>query len=351
MTSEWIEYRRQTLAWGRISFLIWPITTCALFTLVNWIVAGSDASFLTILRDDAVYAWTISGLLYFLYAIAYALLIALDVPQRWKLSRGGWFHIGVSAPGMVFGVVLSGWLCAKLHHQPFIWSRDLIETLFISSILGVACFFWGGYVRYRHEYNEAQCLSLQGQMNPHFLFNSFNSLTEAIESGCGNAAEMTLSLSQLYREILESSKRRTSSLDVETSIVRKYLELEKMRLGDRLRFNIELPEFPERVFLPSLVAQTLVENAIKHGIAQAREGGELTLRIAPEGGRFRLSVINTGKALEPSYREGTGLSNARNRLNLLYGEDHGLDLRHDKAGTVVTFLFNGSQSDRQVFTP
>lgn len=152
----------------------------------------------------------------------------------------------------------------------------------------------------RAEAAEARYHALENQMRPHFLFNALNSLAELIESGQENAAETTYKLSDLYRQILANSGLKTARLDSELEIVRSYLELERLRFSSRLSFDIEQPENSHEIFLPSLTLQTLVENAVKHGIAPSIEGGRIAIEIAQQPNKlYSLRVTNTGIRYQP----------------------------------------------------
>ncbi len=193
----------------------------------------------------------------------------------------------------------------------------------------------------RAEAAEARYHVLENQMRPHFLFNALNSLAELIESGREDAAETTYKLSNLYRRILANSGLKTASLESEVGITRDYLELEQLRFGSRLRFEFRLPKNCETVFLPSLMLQTLVENAVKHGIAPSVEGGDVLIEIRSETGGYRLNVENSGSALKSELSEGTGLANTQARLGLLYGDRHGFQLRKEPNRTIASFHFSG----------
>ena len=195
----------------------------------------------------------------------------------------------------------------------------------------------------RAEAAEARYHVLENQMRPHFLFNALNSLAELIESGREDAAETTYKLSNLYRRILANSGLKTASLESEVEITRDYLELEQLRFGSRLRFQFHLPENCQSVFLPSLMLQTLVENAIKHGIAPSVEGGDVVVEIHPEANGYCLKVENSGSSLKSELNEGTGLANTQARLDLLYGDRHGFQLRHENDRTIASFHFTGEK--------
>jgi len=195
-------------------------------------------------------------------------------------------------------------------------------------------------------------------MRPHFLFNALNSLAELIESGREDAAQTTYKLSDLYRQILANSGLKTASLSSELKIVQVYLELEQLRFDSRLRFQIEAPDDSDCIFLPSLMLQTLVENAVKHGIAPSLEGGQIEIAIVRNAGQlYHLSVANTGNHYQPQASassihtrngagNGVGLANTRARLDLLYGNRHGFQIGSDSQGrTVASFNFTGEKID------
>jgi len=128
--------------------------------------------------------------------------------------------------------------------------------------------------------------------------------------------------------------------------VRDFLELQKLRFGERIRYEINVPAEFTTLHVPALLMQTLAENAIKHGIEGAREGGRLSIQVRSEGGIYRCEVRNTGAPLESAaHRHGTGLENTRRRLELLYGEDGRFDLRTEADGstTLATFTFSGKR--------
>ncbi len=193
----------------------------------------------------------------------------------------------------------------------------------------------------RAEAAEARYHVLENQMRPHFLFNALNSLAELIESGREDAAETTYKLSNLYRRILANSGLKTASLESEVEIARDYLELEQLRFGSRLRFELRLPDDCEQVFLPSLMLQTLVENAVKHGIAPSVKGGEVLIEIRSEDGGYCLKVENSGSLLKTELSEGIGLVNTNARLDLLYGNRHGFQLCSKNGRTIASFHFTG----------
>jgi hypothetical protein len=164
---------------------------------------------------------------------------------------------------------------------------------------------------------EARARALQSQMNPHVLFNAISGLTELVREDPQATERALVSLSGLLRNLLEYSASRSVPLSSERNLVEQYLALEQIRLGKRLRvewrWNTEL----EHREVPPLLVQPLVENALKHGIAPHRGGGELCIVLREIGnGLLELEVSNTGEALPEIWKEGIGLKNLRERLDL-----------------------------------
>ena len=167
---------------------------------------------------------------------------------------------------------------------------------------------------------EAQLRGLRAQLNPHFLFNCLNSLRELIVENPQNAQRMVTQLSRLLRYSLQSDQVELVALTDEVQAVKDYLDLEAVRFEDRLhvRWNVA-PEIAAAT-VPPMLLQTLVENALKHGIARLPDGGEIAITIQRQDSSIHLEVINSGTLAESPSLEGIGLRNARTRLQLLYGD-------------------------------
>jgi len=175
----------------------------------------------------------------------------------------------------------------------------------------------------------AQVRALRYQVNPHFLFNTLNSLSSLVMSGRSDRAEdMLMALSTFFRTSLSMDPSVDVSLSEEIGLQRLYLEIEKVRFPDRLEVNIDIPDVLAEARVPALILQPLVENAIKYGVSATTARVELSIRARQlDGGRMQLDVINRAvggsakKEAEHPTHEGTGLglANVRQRLEAHFG--------------------------------
>ncbi len=291
----------------------------------------------------------------FVCATYFAAFFGLSlIEKRFGPRAPGWkFHFVTAACGMVTGFALTiqiqQWYFGARHDQRWLF-QALLWGGVLTGLFGlyhVAMEARAEMHKQRAALADARLHVLETQLRPHFLFNALNSLAELIEARRDDAAEAVYTLADLYRTILASSKRRTAALDAELTVVRDYLSLEKLRFGDRLAFTVTAPEHSERIFAPSLALLTLVENAVKHGIAPATGGGIIVVAVAPlPDGGFQARVSNTGAPLKQAERPGgTGLVNTRERLDLLYGGSHGFNLFQSDGRTVAEFRFSGARID------
>ncbi|WP_022836895.1 sensor histidine kinase [Salisaeta longa] len=182
---------------------------------------------------------------------------------------------------------------------------------------------------------EAKLDALKLQLNPHFLFNSLNSVRALVAEDPEQAQTMITRLARLLRTTLQSSKTVTVPLRKEIEIVRTYLELESVRLEERLAYRIDVPPAVCSRSVPPLLVQTLVENAIKHGIAPRPNGGTVRVSAHCAADALHLRVANTGQLNGSDRSGGIGLQNVRERLRLLFGSEASIELGMDGPATVV----------------
>jgi signal transduction histidine kinase len=186
--------------------------------------------------------------------------------------------------------------------------------------------------------HQAQLQALRSQLNPHFLFNALHSIAELVHENPKLAEKLIVRLGELLRQVLQSATVQEVSLADELDFIRGYIDIEQMRLGERLRVTWDVPPELLTARVPSLLLQPLVENAIQHGIAPTSKAGVLTIRVRREHDFLLLEIRDTGPGLahESLDRQlGIGLSNTRARLQRLYGDRQTLDLIADDGLVVI----------------
>ncbi len=253
------------------------------------------------------------------YLLAYGLL---DMPWEGKHSRLLIFALGTMNGAMIF----VGWLCLYFFYHLFDrFNRLEIERLRLNAVV-----------------KDAELRALKSQVNPHFIFNSLNSLRALIDEDPGRAREAVTQLANLLRYSLQSGQLETVPLEDELRVVNDYLALEQVRHEERLRVRLDVAPETVKLPIPPMLLQTLVENAIKYGISRSPTGGEIAIVAQRDGEMLRLQVTNPGELAvgrrgQSGEGESTGLgmSNAAERLRLLFGDRARLELRAANARTVM----------------
>jgi len=177
-------------------------------------------------------------------------------------------------------------------------------------------------LRLQNSLKEARLSSLSNQLNPHFLFNALNNIRFMIQENGDRAEEMIMSLSEVLRYSLESSKQGKLPLVQELGIIERYIDLVKIQFEDRLEYKLEVDSTLNHNLVPPMVLQMLVENAVKHGIEQIPDGGVIDVSCFESGGRLMLSVCNDVPKLKSKNTSdtGIGLKNIEQRLRILYAD-------------------------------
>jgi two-component system LytT family sensor kinase len=174
-----------------------------------------------------------------------------------------------------------------------------------------------------HQVVEAELRALRAQVNPHFLFNSLNTIAALVVPEPAKAEEMTLRLAKIFRHVLIHADQPFSFIEEEISFLRTYLEIEKVRFGERLKIEFDVNESVTQLSVPTLILQPLVENALKHGLAAKLGQSELTIRANRKENLLLLSVEDNGLGMKgksnPGQSVGVGLRNVKERLQTVYG--------------------------------
>lgn len=183
--------------------------------------------------------------------------------------------------------------------------------------------------------SQAELRALQARIHPHFLFNALNALYGSIPREAQAARRAVLHLAEIFRYLLKG-EGGLIAMERELEIVEAYLEIESLRLGERLAWSLDVPPETRRVLIPVLSLQPLVENAVRHGVAPFDNRGQVVVQARLLQDRCRISVIDTGPGfVPPAGGEGIGLHNVRRRLTLHFGAD--LEVRREDGRTVVSF--------------
>jgi len=193
----------------------------------------------------------------------------------------------------------------------------------------------------KRQVTEARMAAMQAQVEPHFLFNTLASIDHLIEVDPPRASRMQKNLIALLRASMPAMRDKATSLGRELEVVRPYLEILKVRMEERLQPQVDVSEGLYSADFPPMMLQSLVENAIKHGLEPKAEGGSLTVSAEVAHGKLHLSVADTGVgfARAATAGTGTGLSNIRERLKLIYGDAAELRIAPNApTGTRVTIV-------------
>jgi signal transduction histidine kinase len=187
----------------------------------------------------------------------------------------------------------------------------------------------------------AQIASLQALIKPHFVFNTLNAIVALIPEDPKKAEETTLRLARLMRHVLEVSDGDMMSLKSELSVVEAYLEIEKVRMGSRLSYDIQVPPELAALPVPGLLLQPLVENAVMHGVRQRPDGGYVRVRISGDDAYCQVEVVDNGPGFSTHHGAGQATRLVRSRLEWLYRQDHEFRLERDAAAgeTIVVVRF------------
>lgn len=198
-------------------------------------------------------------------------------------------------------------------------------------------------VRLAASLSEARLHALELQIQPHFLFNTLNSISTLVRTARNSeAVTMIAGLSDLLRYTLDHAGEQRVPLEEEADITRRYLEIQRTRFPDRMSFDIEVAPDALRAAVPTLILQPLAENAIRHGVARSAAAGRVEIRAYREAGMLHLDVFNTG-TLGADHSMGIGLRNTIDRLRHLYGADHSFGLRQEENGVMASVAIPWSE--------
>lgn len=249
--------------------------------------------------------------------------------------RNIWIYISATILVMT-GVFFMGTYLLELSFAQeghFVWGSQIFNIT--AGVCSLGCItiivtyygrdFYRRYIEMEQAQHQSQMTALKAQIQPHFLFNALNSIAALIRVDPKKAERVTEDLADLFRFSLRSSKTDKNTLQEELDAVKTYLAIEKARFGDRLQVHIDAGKNTSDILVPGLILQPIIENSIKHGASQTMSTFHIDLQILKNGKKLDISVTDNGpglgeRPLEQILQNGNGLSNIRDRLELMYGD-------------------------------
>jgi len=296
-----------------------------------------------------------------LYAFLTPFVFAIS--KRWPLARPRLgrrivFHLFMSIMFCVAWATCGQVLRMLLHGLGQFWLREWLSWIFITLPFGVAVYLCVVGIEHATRYfidarerevqiarlseqlSSARFAALQAQLNPHFLFNTLNTIAVLVrDNDREGAVSIVEHLSELLRRTLSRHQANEVSLGEELDLVRQYVAIEQARFSDRLRPEFSIPDTLLTAAVPSFSLQHLVENAIRHGIAKDSDAGLLIVTAERTGDMLVITVVNDGVSINPAIPipPGHGIDNTRERLRALYGDNASLEIvPRAEGGTIAT---------------
>lgn len=332
---------------GKIAFAAWWIVVAAIHSAVLYLFYG--VSLLSANIDSFV--WVV---LYALLSLGLWFWVRLSDIETQKPFSVALNHIGAAVVSILLIVSLHRYMLILLFPDDKDYIAFLDSSLPGRSIVGIFFYILIALVYYLIIYisnfrekvtreaelqalvKDAELSWLKLQINPHFLFNSLNSISSLTMTSPEKAQDMITRLSELLRYSLKQSPGSMVSLNDELANCRKYLEIEKVRFGSRLNYNIECCDECFTFQVPSMILQPLFENAIKHSVAQSADESIVNASITRSEGYLFVEVSNSLPELPTSTAgTGVGLENIRRRLKLIYGTSEFLKVSKHSGRFVV----------------
>lgn len=304
-------YTSRPISFGKA--LIWQVLAVYLNALLTPLILWLARRF-RIERQN----WPRRVLIHFAAGTAVALTLALghvtiDMLFMERYSSTSGFHLFRMAFSMMDKEMMVYWVLVMLSHALDYYSRYRSGELRAS--------------RLEAQLAQAQLQALKMQLHPHFLFNTLNSISELIYKNPDTAEQMVTQLSDMLRLSLDKVGVQEISLKQELEFLNKYLEIEQTRFAERLKVSMEIQPDTLDAYVPNMILQPLVENAVRHGIAPRSGGGHIEIHARRDDGMLRMEVRDDGRGLTEdaphiSLNGGVGLANTRARLEHLYGVTH-----------------------------
>jgi len=325
-------------------------TTAITFVLVV-LIGTAVGVFLTLLRVGPLWENIVVSVCIGLVSVSTSKTIGyfLPVTGKWRVLV---YLAGIPVGAAVGIALLVFWLEPEVENVGKIFLTVISVTLVLGGGTVTAFYLYDRKIELEQELHaaalrrldaerrslEAQLKMLQAQIEPHFLFNTLANVTALIGTDPTLARQLLERLIVYLRATLSRTRAANATLADEVQLLRAYLEIFRIRMGERLQYRFDVaPELAAKPFPPMLL-QPLVENAIKHGLEPRLGAGKLNVTASNSAGRLRIAVCDNGVGFTDAGGSGTGLANVRERLAALYGNAASLELEENPGGGVTARL-------------
>ena len=334
-------------------YWISQVSGWTIFILINIIIIASIET-LPFIR---ILIWVMLGVLGILST---HLLRKVIKKRNWLLLPLKQIIPRVLLSSFIIGIITYGFIFTAGYFGAPLKEGEITITRAVSGILNLASIslFWSLIyfsVHYFENYKKKEIetliweaavkdyelKTLKSQLNPHFMFNAMNSIRALIEEDPDAAKSALTKLSNILRYSLQMERMEKVPLEDEIETVKSYLDLEKVRFEERLKYTLNINSGSAKVEIPPMMIQTLVENGIKHGISKRTQGGEIFIKSniesASGGSKLKIEIRNSGHLSEDDLKNsnGFGVTNTKHRLNLLFGEKAQFSIRNEGEDKVL----------------
>jgi two-component system LytT family sensor kinase len=338
---------KANLKYGSIGMVVGMIINVFTTVSYNFTISGKQV-FINILFSVAI-TLSITNSVYL-----FERYLKPSVTSFWKYIGGFYF---CNLAGMLIGTELSHFIISILYKFPYSFHDGMVDyrfNFFVVLVVGSLLLVYQAQknsmqallktkeldlARAGQLKTEAELLTLQSKINPHFLYNSLNSIASLIHEEPDKAEEMTLKLSKLFRYSINTMLESFSTISNEIEILQTYLDIEKIRFGKRINFSVSIEQGLEDVSIPRFLIQPLAENALKHGLKDVVKNGLLSVAIASNPKGLMITVSDNGVPFPEELNVGYGLQSTYDKLKILYNENYELRISNipDKAVQIIIY--------------
>lgn len=343
---------------GKKRYWISQISGWSFFTAINLIIIAVLGK----------YTW--QNLVVFLVIFFSGLILTNQF--RHYIKKHNWISLSIKkllprilAASLIIGTIIyalafsSDYALGQFKFEEFKAASPLVGIINLSGVVAIWALIYFSF-HYFQNYKRAEIESyiweaavkdfelktLKSQLNPHFMFNALNSIRALIDEDPKSAQTAVTKLSNILRYSLKIERNETVPLDEEMQTVADYLALESIRLEERIKYHIVIDPKSSKIEIPPMMIQTLVENGIKHGIAKRTNGGEILVSTKSENSNLIINIKNTGQLEKDLLKQsnGFGISNTKQRLNLIYGDAAKFEIKNnsdDSVSTEITIPIGG----------